>query len=54
MLDKLNPNMDKTAQKMDTANKRLDKFIRNSNQCCLWCIIISEVVALVLILLFVK
>ena len=51
MLDNLNTNMDKTEKKFDKANKRLDNFIRNSNQMCLWCIIITEIVALVLLLL---
>ena len=51
MLDRLNNDMEKTEQKFDKANKRLDKFIRNSNQTCLWCIIICEIIALVCILL---
>ena len=49
MLDTLNKNMEKTEQKLDKANHRLDKFIRNSNQYCLWCIIITEIVVLVLL-----
>jgi t-SNARE complex subunit (syntaxin) len=53
MLDTLNNDMEKTEKKFDTANKRLDKFIRNSNQTCLWCIIICEIIALVCILLFI-
>lgn len=54
MLDNLNTNMDKTEKKFDKANKRLDNFIRNSNQMCLWCIIITEIVVLVLLLVLWK
>lgn len=50
MLDKVNNDIDKNQAKMVKVDTRLKNLIKSSNQCCLWCIIISEIVALVLIL----
>lgn len=52
MLDKVNTDIDKNQAKMVKVDNRLKHLIKSSNQCCLWCIIITEVVALVLILIF--
>lgn len=53
MLDKVNTDIDKNQSKMVKVDNRLKSLIKSSNQCCLWCIIITEIVALVLILIFV-
>jgi len=52
MLDKVNTDIDRNQEKMVKVDNRLKNLIKQSNQCCLWCIIISEIVALTLILIF--
>jgi len=51
MLDKVNNDIDRNQAKMVKVDTKLKNLIKSSNQCCLWCIIITEIVALVLILL---
>ena len=53
MLDKVNTDIDKNQRKMVKVDNRLKNLIKSSNQCCLWCIIITEVIALILILILV-
>ena len=53
MLDKVNTDIDKNQRKMVKVDNRLKNLIKSSNQCCLWCIIITEIVALILILILV-
>ena len=52
MLDKVNNDIDKNQAKMVKVDNKLKHLIKSSNQCMLWCIIITEIVALVLILIF--
>ncbi len=51
MLDKVNDDIDRNQAKMVKVDTKLKNLIKQSNQCCLWCIIITEIVALVLILI---
>lgn len=51
MLDKVNNDIDRNQAKIVKVDTKLKNLIKSSNQCCLWCIIITEIVALILILL---
>ena len=53
MLDKVNDDIDRNQLKMVKVDGKLKNLISQSNQCCLWCIIITEIVALVLILVLI-
>lgn len=50
MLEKINNDIDRNQAKMVKVDTRLKNLIKSSNQCCLWCVIISEIVVLVLLL----
>ncbi|CAI2380021.1 unnamed protein product [Moneuplotes crassus] len=50
MLDTLNRDMDKTNIKMMRVDGRLKKLVAESNHCCLWCIIVLQLVGLVLLI----
>lgn len=50
MLDELGNGIDKTTARMMRVDNRLKKLIASSSQMCLWCIIIIEIVALVLLI----
>ena len=50
MLDRVVTDIDKNQAKMVKVDNRLKSLIKSSNQCCLWCIIITEIVALILVL----
>lgn len=52
MLDRVNNDIDRNQAKMLKVDNRLKNLIKQSNQCCLWCIIITEIVILVLLLVF--
>ena len=51
MLTDINHQVDKTHAKMVKVDTKLKELIAKSNQWCLWCIIILEIVVLILILL---
>ncbi len=50
MLDELDRGIDKTQARMMKVDNKLKKLIASSSQCCLWLIIILEIVALVLVI----
>ena len=52
MLGNLNTDMDKTEHKMKRLDNKLEELIAKSSQCCLWTTIVLEIVALVLVILF--
>ena len=52
LLDKVNEGISQNQEKLIKVDNKLKSLIKSSNQCCLWCIIIAEIVALVLIILF--
>jgi uncharacterized coiled-coil protein SlyX len=49
MLGDLNSQVDRTHQKMVKVDSKLKELIAKSNQCCLWAIIIVELVVLILL-----
>lgn len=50
MLTDLNTQVDRTHQKMVKVDNKLKELIAKSNQCCLWVIVIVEIVVLILLL----
>ena len=50
MLDELGNGIDRTQARMMRVDNRLKKLIASSSQRCLWCIIVLEIVALVLLI----
>ena len=49
LLDGVNKDIDKNQIKLDKSNQKLAKLMKSTNDCCLWCIIITEIVILVLL-----
>ena len=52
MLDSVGRNIDRNQTKMMKVDARLKNLMKQSNNCCLWCIIISEIVILILLSIF--
>jgi len=50
MLDGVNQAIDKNQDKMVKVDNRLKHLIKSSNYCCLWSIVVCEIVALVLLI----
>ena len=50
LLEGVTKDIDKNQIKLDKGNQRLAKLMKQTNDCCLWCIIITEIVVLVLLL----
>ena len=47
MIDRLNDDITRTEMNMIKVDSKMKELIANSNQCCLWTIIIIELIVLI-------
>jgi len=52
-LDKLDNEIEKTETKMSKTRKKFDEFIEKGSFCCLYIVILMEIIALFLVIMFV-